>query len=319
MDLCSRTWNLFCRSLLPALVIGLVYFVTSTLLPVALTWLGREAGLYRDIRTAMTYQWAVTILTGVLGFCVQLGVMKFALRFAQHGRVEMEHIVPDAFQFIHCLLAAFVQGVVAVVIILACVMPLYFLAVSQGPALTDNLTTVLALQTVAMGLGGLGLLFMVLLWYPSFFLILNERRDAIAALQESPSMMRGNKLSVFLAMLVVFLCMVLPLSITVAFVSRGIALAVPYGIGRIMLGGLVLNVVNGLSNLLFVFLGVATYMGIRRLLVHGIDNLHSAKIQLPGLGGPPGPVPSFGDPPQQHQISPSPANRSGTIGPPPGF
>ena len=66
MDLCSRTWNLFCRNLLPALVLGLLLFVANALVPYAFTWLGQQLGMYRSYEAAMAYQLPTSLVTWLL-------------------------------------------------------------------------------------------------------------------------------------------------------------------------------------------------------------------------------------------------------------
>ncbi len=330
-DLIGRAWNLLGKNSVAALMLGAIFFVTNALLPMGLGYLGRELGMYRDIRTAQNYQLLVSLSVGILALCIHVGVMKYALRVAQHGRAELDQVVPDAFQAIQCFLASLLQGFVFAMVVIACLIPVVIFGYSlRGTDTIDNLAVGMLVPLVGILFALACVLFFVALWFPTLPLIIHERKDVISALSEAQRMTRGNKLNVYLAIVLLFLS-VLPLALVVGGLSYGIDESLPLGIGQVLLKGLLNSASSGVTTLLYAFLCVVTYMGLRRMPVHGIDRValprNSGPVfgNAPGFGGPP--ANAFGDFPQPSQapqpppaFGPPPSSRpSKTIGPPPGF
>ncbi len=171
-DVLNRTWNIIKRQWGSCLGAALIVFVLNWLITLAL-----EGGGHLGGRAAFGRQGAVAfhvfggLVGALIGIWLQIGLMRYFLKVARDGRANLSDLFSGGPYYVDVLVASILYLLITAVGFLLCVVP--------------------------------GIIFS-LMFSQYYLLILDRNLVATHSLSESMRLMRGNKLTLFLIDVIVW-------------------------------------------------------------------------------------------------------------------
>lgn len=196
-DVLSKSWTFFTENLGEMAILGAILFATT----IALQILSQAGSVAAEFSGEPVLIGVAAVGTSLIDMAVQiyvgLGAACYVLKVARTGRANVSDIFSAGPFFLRGFAVGVLIGVACLLIMGVCLAPGLATIPAEEPPLT---VTVM----VCGGLLGGTLCFILWLRYMlSFFFIIDFDAGPMEAMRQSAHYMRGNKLSMFLLMLVV--------------------------------------------------------------------------------------------------------------------
>ncbi len=198
-DLFSTTWSVFSTQMGPMALLGLVLFVLYIAQQGVGYVIGQMPMMGVDRGVALIAQLVFSFVQFLVQVATTLGGIGYCLKLLRTGRTDISAFMEFGPVYLWGLLKDFIVGLVAGLIAVVCLIPMFI-----GIAMQDQNLTILFLI--------LGLVLMIVFVYflgmaifPASVFIMDRKLGPIDALSESMRYMSGNRLVLFLNVLVVAL------------------------------------------------------------------------------------------------------------------